>query len=159
MILDTSMNWLLTKFTIFRVQSSVKSIGKCQKNPYIIKPKPFLFKTLLWSHFWIQLNKLHTKTFGIVYILFVYLLIMFIWAVFIILYLYKQFLRLGQNRPLSYPLQTKTFGIVHMLNGYYVGMSDFYLYMISDDFSSKPRISLKYSHLSKALGNVKKIPI
>ena len=54
------------------------------KNPNIIKQKLFFFpKTLLWSHFWIELNKLHTKTFGIVYILFVYLLIMFIWAVFI----------------------------------------------------------------------------
>jgi hypothetical protein len=32
----------------------------------------------LGSHFWIDFNKFHTKTFRIVYILTVYLLIMFI---------------------------------------------------------------------------------
>ena len=37
----------------------------------------------LWSHFWINFDISYTKTFGIVYILFVYLLIMFIWVVFI----------------------------------------------------------------------------
>jgi hypothetical protein len=41
------------------------------------------FKKLLWSHFWIDFNKFYTKTFRIVYILTVYLLIMFIWVVFI----------------------------------------------------------------------------
>jgi hypothetical protein len=51
------------------------------------KKKPtktiFFFKKLLWSHFWINFNIFYTKTFGIVYILFLYLLIMFIWVVFI----------------------------------------------------------------------------
>jgi hypothetical protein len=49
------------------IQSSVKSIGKRKKKPYFIKK-------LLWSHFWIDFNKFYTKTFGIIYILFVYLL-------------------------------------------------------------------------------------
>jgi hypothetical protein len=76
--------WFFIKTKDFiEVQSFVKSIGKCQKNPYIINQNHIFFKNLLWSHFWIELNKLYTKTFGIVYILFVYLLIMFIWAVFI----------------------------------------------------------------------------
>jgi hypothetical protein len=45
---------------------------------------PFVEVTqLLWSHFWINFDISYTKTFGIVYILFVYLLIMFIWVVFI----------------------------------------------------------------------------
>jgi hypothetical protein len=47
------------------------------------QPKPYFFKKLLWSHFWIDFNKFYTKTFRIVYILIVYLLIMFIWVVFI----------------------------------------------------------------------------
>jgi hypothetical protein len=47
------------------------------------QPKPYFFKKLLWSHFWINFNIFYTKTFGIVCILFVYLLIMFIWVVFI----------------------------------------------------------------------------
>jgi hypothetical protein len=55
------------------IQSSFKSIGKRKKNTYFIKKS-------LWSHFWIDFNKFYTKTFGIIYILFVYLLIMFIWA-------------------------------------------------------------------------------
>ena len=47
------------------------------------QPKPYFFKKLLWSHFWIDFNKFHTKTFRIVYILIVDLLVMFIWVVFI----------------------------------------------------------------------------
>ena len=42
------------------------------------QPKPYFFQKLLWSHFWIDFNKFYTKTFSIVYILIVYLLIMFI---------------------------------------------------------------------------------
>jgi hypothetical protein len=47
------------------------------------QPKPYFFKKLLWSNFWVDFNKFYTKTFRIVYILIVYLLIMFIWVVFI----------------------------------------------------------------------------
>jgi hypothetical protein len=49
------------------------------KNPYNLynQPQPYFFKKLLWSHFWIDFNKFYTKTFRIVYILIVYLLIMF----------------------------------------------------------------------------------
>ena len=39
--------------------------------------KPYFFKKLLWSHFWIDFNKFYTKTFRIVYIMIAYLLIMF----------------------------------------------------------------------------------
>ena len=49
-------------------QYVAKSIATCKKNPYI----------LLLSHFWIDFNKLYTKTFRIVYMLTVYLFIMFI---------------------------------------------------------------------------------
>ena len=41
------------------------------------QPKPYFFKKVLCSHFWIDFNKFYTKTFRIVYILIVYLLIMF----------------------------------------------------------------------------------
>jgi hypothetical protein len=47
-----------------------------KKNPYIIDQNHILFYFLLWCHFWINFNIFYTKTFGIVYILFVYLLIM-----------------------------------------------------------------------------------
>jgi hypothetical protein len=47
------------------------------------QPKPYFFKKILWSHFWIDFNKFYPKTFRIVYILMVYLLIMFIWVLFI----------------------------------------------------------------------------
>jgi hypothetical protein len=60
-----------------------KSIATCKKKSLYNQPKPYFFKKLLWSHFWIDFNKLYTKTFRIVYILIVYLLIMFIWVVFI----------------------------------------------------------------------------
>jgi hypothetical protein len=39
------------------------------------QPKPYFNFFLLWSHFWIDFNKFYTKTFRIVYILIVYLLI------------------------------------------------------------------------------------
>jgi hypothetical protein len=45
------------------------------------KQKPYFFKKILWSHFWIDLNKFYTKIFGIVYILIVYLLIMLLWVI------------------------------------------------------------------------------
>jgi hypothetical protein len=45
------------------------------------QPKPYFFKKILWSHFWIDLNKFYTKIFGIVYILIVYLLIMLLWVI------------------------------------------------------------------------------
>jgi hypothetical protein len=61
---------------IIKIQSFVKSIGKCKKNPYIINQNHIFFKKLLWSHFWIDFYKFYTKTFGIVYILIGYLLIM-----------------------------------------------------------------------------------
>ena len=47
------------------------------------QPNTYFFKKNLWSHFWIDFNKFYTKTFRIVYILIVDLLIMFIWVVFI----------------------------------------------------------------------------
>ena len=49
------------------------------------QPKPYFFKKLLWSHFWIDFNKFYIKTFRIVYILIVYLLIIVYMSVF---YLY-----------------------------------------------------------------------
>jgi hypothetical protein len=55
-----------------------KGIATCKANPYIINQNHIFFKTLLWNHFWIDFNKFYTKTFRIVYILTVYLLIMFI---------------------------------------------------------------------------------
>ena len=63
-------------------KSSVKSIQKCIKSLYN-QPKPYFFKILLWSHFWIDFNKCYTKTFGIVNILIVYLLIMLLRVIFI----------------------------------------------------------------------------
>jgi hypothetical protein len=30
------------------------------------QPKPYFFLNLLWSHFWIDINKFYTKTFKIV---------------------------------------------------------------------------------------------
>ena len=50
----------------------------CKKNPYngyIVynQPKPYFFKKLLQSHFWIDFNKFYTKTFRIIYILTVYM--------------------------------------------------------------------------------------
>jgi hypothetical protein len=65
---------------IYRVWPKV--LAHVKKNLYN-QPKPYFFKKLLWSNFWIDFNKFDTTTFGIVYILFVYLLIMFIRVVFI----------------------------------------------------------------------------
>ena len=39
-----------------------------------------------YSHFWIDFYKCYTKTFGIVYILIGYLLIMLLWVIFICTY-------------------------------------------------------------------------
>jgi hypothetical protein len=48
------------------------------------QPKPYFFQKIIVKSFLrIDFNKFYTKTFGIVYILFVYLLIMFIWVFFI----------------------------------------------------------------------------
>jgi hypothetical protein len=58
------------------------SIATCKKKSLYNQPKPYFFKTLLWSHFCTYFNKFYTKPFRIVYILIVYLL-MFIWVVFI----------------------------------------------------------------------------
>ena len=55
----------------------------CKKKSLYNQAKPYFFKTLLWSHFWIDFSKFYTKTFRIIYILTVYLLIMFKWVVFI----------------------------------------------------------------------------
>ena len=66
----------------YKKQSSVKSIRKCKKSLYN-QPKPYFFKILLWSNFWIDFNKYYTKTFGIVNILIVYLFIMLLWVIFI----------------------------------------------------------------------------
>ena len=41
------------------------------------QPKPYFFKKLLWSNFWIDFNKFYTKTFRIVNILIVYIGIFF----------------------------------------------------------------------------------
>ena len=51
-----------------------KVLGNVKKYPYIINQNHIFFKKLLWKHFWIDCNTFYTKTFGIVYILFVYLL-------------------------------------------------------------------------------------
>ena len=58
-------------------------LGNVKKNPYIINQNHIFFKKLLWSHFWIDFYKCYTKTFGIVYILIGYLLIMLLWVIFI----------------------------------------------------------------------------
>jgi hypothetical protein len=63
-------------------KTSVKSIRECKKSLYN-QPKPYFFKKLLWSHFWIDFNKCNTKTFGIVHMLIFYLLIMLLWVIFI----------------------------------------------------------------------------
>ena len=60
-----------------------KVLGNVKKNPYIINQNHIYFKKLLWSHFWIDFYKCYTKTFGIVYILIGYLLIMLLWVIFI----------------------------------------------------------------------------
>jgi hypothetical protein len=56
-------------------------LGNVKKSPYIINH--IFFKKLLWSHFWKDFYKCYTKTFGIVYILIGYLLIMLLWVIFI----------------------------------------------------------------------------
>ena len=63
--------------------SHLSKVFRNVKKSLYNQPKPYFFKKLLWSHFWININIFYTKTFGIVYILLVYLLIMFIWVVFI----------------------------------------------------------------------------
>jgi hypothetical protein len=60
------------------VQNVAKSIATCKKKSLYNQPKPYFFKKLLLSHFWIDFNTFYTNTFRIVYILIVYLLIMFI---------------------------------------------------------------------------------
>ena len=73
----TSLNltmyyWLLSEET---VQYAAKSIvAEHVKKIPIINQNHIFF--LLWSHFWIDFNKFYSKTFGIIYILLVYLLIM-----------------------------------------------------------------------------------
>jgi hypothetical protein len=39
-----------------QTQSSVKSIRKCKKKSLYHQPKPYFFKKLLRSHFWINFN-------------------------------------------------------------------------------------------------------
>jgi hypothetical protein len=58
-------------------------LGNVKKNPYIINQNHIFLKKLLWSHFWIDFYKCYTKTFGIVFILIGYLLIMLLWVIFI----------------------------------------------------------------------------
>ena len=72
----SKLPYTTVNFTVIAVlQLSVKSIGKCKKKKSLYnQPKSYFFKKLLWSHFWIDFNKFYTKTFKIVYILFVYLL-------------------------------------------------------------------------------------
>jgi hypothetical protein len=65
------------------IQYVAKSIATCKKKSLYNQPKPYFFKKILWSNFWIDFNKFYTKSFRMVYILIVYLLIMFIWVVFI----------------------------------------------------------------------------
>jgi hypothetical protein len=60
------------------VQYVAKSIATCKKKSLYNQPKLYFFKKLLRNHFCIDFNKFYTKTFRIVYILTVYLLIMFI---------------------------------------------------------------------------------
>jgi len=69
--------------TVCHRYSLVPKVFAHVKKSLYNQPKPYFFKKLLWSHFWIDVNNFYTKTFGIVYILIVYLLIMFIWVVFI----------------------------------------------------------------------------
>jgi hypothetical protein len=56
---------------------------RAELSAYIINQNHIFFEKLLWSHFWIDFYKLYTKTFGIVYILIGYLLIMLLWVIFI----------------------------------------------------------------------------
>jgi hypothetical protein len=42
-----------------------KVLPHVKKNSLYNQPKPYFFKTLLWSHFWIDFNKFYTKTFRI----------------------------------------------------------------------------------------------
>ena len=49
-----------------------KVLGYVKKNPYNNQLKPYFFKKLLLSHFWIDFNQFYTKTFGIVNIFIVY---------------------------------------------------------------------------------------
>jgi hypothetical protein len=44
------------------------------------QPKPYFFKKLLWSHFWINFNQFYTKTLRIVYILIVLFAHYVIWV-------------------------------------------------------------------------------
>jgi hypothetical protein len=55
------------------IQYVAKSIGACNKSHYLINQNHICSKKILWSHFWIDFNKLYTKIFGIVHILIVYL--------------------------------------------------------------------------------------
>ena len=70
------------KFMYHMYSHLSKVFGNVKKSLYN-QPKPYFFKTILWSHFWINVSIFYTKTFGIVHILCVYLFIMFIWVVFI----------------------------------------------------------------------------
>ena len=66
-----------TSFRFVNIHSHLSKVfGNVKKSLYN-QSKPYFFKKLLWSHFWIDFNKFYTKTFRIVYILIVYLLIMF----------------------------------------------------------------------------------
>jgi hypothetical protein len=38
------------------------TVWKCKKNPYTINQNHIFFKKLLWSHFWIDLNKFRNCT-------------------------------------------------------------------------------------------------
>ena len=70
-------------FKLFLYVSHLSKVfGNVKKSLYN-QPKPYFFKKLLWSHFWTDVNKCCTKTFGIVNILIVYLLIMLLWVIFI----------------------------------------------------------------------------
>jgi hypothetical protein len=68
----------LSKNCNYIIHSHLSKVFGNVKKSLCNQPKPYFFKKLLWSHFWINFNIFYTKTFGIVYISFVYLLIMFI---------------------------------------------------------------------------------
>ena len=59
------------------IQYVAKSIATCKKKSLYNQPKPYFFKKKIEVIFG-DFNKFYTKTFRIVYILIVYLLIMFI---------------------------------------------------------------------------------
>jgi hypothetical protein len=84
----------------------------CKKKSLYNQPKPYFFKKLLWNHFWIDFNKCYTKTFGIVNILIVYLLINVVVSEHI----------LNQN------IQNCLYFVC--VFAHYVYMSGFYLYII-----------------------------